>query len=62
MQHSQYVLVMIEHFLKWLELVSSLNCSNEATIYAFFDKMLNEFGALAKIYIEQSIIFNGEFQ
>jgi hypothetical protein len=62
MQHNQYVLVMIEHFLKWLKLVSSLNRSNEATIYAFFDKMFNKFGALAKIFIEQGIVFYGEFQ
>jgi len=62
MQHNKYVLVVIKHFLKWLELVSSLIHSNETTIYAFFDKVFNKFGALAKIFIEQGMIFYGEFQ
>jgi hypothetical protein len=53
---------MIEHFLKWLQLVSSLNHRNEATIYAFFDEVFNKFGVLTKIFIEQGTIFYGEFQ
>jgi hypothetical protein len=28
-QHKQYVLVMIEHISKWLELVLLLDCSND---------------------------------
>jgi hypothetical protein len=48
-QHNQYVLVMIEHFSKWLELVPLLNCNNEGITYAFMDKMFNKFGALIEV-------------
>ncbi len=40
----QYVLVMIEHFLKWLELMPLLDHSNESATYAFVDMKLNKFG------------------
>jgi len=33
--HNRYVLVMIEHFSKWLELVPLLDYSNEGNVYAF---------------------------
>jgi hypothetical protein len=35
MQHNLYILVMIKHFSKWLELVSLPNYSNERVAYAF---------------------------
>ncbi len=31
---------MIEHFPKWLKLVSLLDCSGEKTTYAFLDRVL----------------------
>jgi hypothetical protein len=34
-QHNRYVLVMSEHFSKWLELFPLLDCSNEGASYAF---------------------------
>ncbi len=60
--HNQYVLVMIEHFSKWLELVPLLDCSSERTTYAFLDKVLSRFGALVKILTYQGTKFHGEFQ
>jgi hypothetical protein len=38
------VLVMIEHFSKWLELVPLPDCSSEKTTYAFLDKVLSRLG------------------
>jgi len=52
-QHNQYVLVMIEHFSKWLELVPLPDCNSEGVAYAFLDKMFNRFGALTKIITNQ---------
>jgi transposase-like protein len=45
-----------------LELVPLPNHSNERVAYAFFDKVLNMFGAPAKVLINQSTKFHGEFQ
>ncbi len=58
-QHNQYVLVMIEHFSKWLELVPLPNYSNDGVAFAFFDKMLNKFGVQVEVFINQSIKFQG---
>jgi hypothetical protein len=43
-QHNQYVLVMIEHFSKWLELVPLPDSNEGGATYAFFNKMFNRFG------------------
>jgi hypothetical protein len=42
---------MIEHFLKWLELVPLLDHNNEGIAYAFLNKVLNRFGVLIKIFL-----------
>jgi hypothetical protein len=39
-QHNQYILIMIEHFLKWLNLVPLLYCNSEGTTYAFWTRCL----------------------
>jgi hypothetical protein len=46
---------MIEHFSKWLELISLLDHSNEGPTYAFLDKVLNRFGAIVEVFINQGI-------
>jgi hypothetical protein len=43
-QHNQYVLVMIKHFPKWLELMPLLNHSSERENFAFLDRVLNRLG------------------
>jgi transposase-like protein len=53
---------MIKHFSKWLKMVPLSNHSNEGVTYAFFNKILNRFGALAKVIIDQGTKFYGEFQ
>ncbi len=60
--HNRYVLVMVEHSSKWIELVPSPNKSNEGIAYAFLDRVLSHFGAPAKVYTDQGIEFQGEFQ
>jgi hypothetical protein len=44
---------MIEHFSKWLESVLLLDHNSEGATYAFLDKVLSKFGALAKVFIDQ---------
>jgi len=57
LQHNYYVLVMMEHFSKWLELIPLPNCSNEGVAYAFLDKVFNKFGALVKVLTDQGMEF-----
>jgi hemoglobin-like flavoprotein len=40
---------MIEHHLKWLNLVPLLDHSNENITYSFLDKMFNRFWALVEV-------------
>jgi transposase-like protein len=61
-RHNRYVLVMMEHFSKWIELVPSPNKSNEGVAYAFLDRVLSHFGAPAEVLIDQGTEFQGEFQ
>jgi hypothetical protein len=42
--------------------VPSLNKYNEGIAYAFFDRVLSHFGALAKVLTDQGMDFQGEFQ
>jgi hypothetical protein len=51
---------MIKHFSKWLKLVLLLNCNSEEATYAFLDKVLNRFGVLTEVLINQGIKFCGE--
>jgi transposase InsO family protein len=61
-QHNRYVLVMVEHFSKWIELVPSPDKSSEGVTYAFLDRVLNHFGAPAEVLTNQGTKFQGEFQ
>jgi hypothetical protein len=62
-QHNRYVLVMVEHFSKRIEFVSSSDKSSEGVAYAFLaDKVLNHFGASTEVLIDQGTKFQGEFQ
>jgi hypothetical protein len=47
--HNRYVLVMVEQFSKWIELVPSPDKSNEGIAYAFLDRVFSHFGAPAKM-------------
>ncbi|CAM6110662.1 unnamed protein product [Calypogeia fissa] len=61
-RHNRYVLVMVEHFSKWIELVTLLDKSSEGVAYAFLDRVLSHFGAPAKVLTDQGAEFRGDFQ
>jgi hypothetical protein len=60
--HNRYVLVMVEHFSKWIELVPFPDKSSKEVAYAILDRMFSHFGAPAKVLTDQSMEFQGEFQ
>jgi hypothetical protein len=47
--HNKYVLVMVEHFCKWVELVSSPDKFSKGVVCAFLDRVLSHFGAPAEV-------------
>jgi hypothetical protein len=60
--HNKYVLVMIEHFSKWIELVALPDKFSEGATYSFLDRILSCFGAPAEVLTDQEREFLGEFQ
>ena len=46
---AKYVLVMVEHFSKWIELVALPHNSSELAAMAFLDRVLARFGAPAEV-------------
>jgi hypothetical protein len=50
---AKYVLVMVEHFSKWIELVALLQNSSELAAMAFLDRVLARFGAPAEVLTDQ---------
>jgi hypothetical protein len=56
------VLVLLEHFFKWIELVPSPDKSNEGVAYTFLDRVVSHFGAPADVLTDQGTKFQGEFQ
>jgi hypothetical protein len=53
---------MIEHFLKWVELVALLDKSSHSTSYAFLQQVQNRFAACVECLTDQRSKFKGEFQ
>jgi hypothetical protein len=51
--HNQYVLVIIEHLLKWLKLVPLPDRNNEGATYAFLEKVLGRFGVTTKVSLSK---------
>jgi hypothetical protein len=49
LRHNKYVLVMIEHFSKWIELVALPDKFGEGAAYSFLDRVLSHFGAPAEV-------------
>ncbi len=60
--HNKYVLVMVEHFSKWIELVPSPDKSSKGVAYIFLDRVLSHFGAPVDVLTDQGTEFQGEFQ
>ncbi len=59
---SKYVLVMVEHFSKWIELVALPQNSSELAAAAFLDRVLARFGAPAEVLTDQGREFLGSFE
>jgi hypothetical protein len=55
-------MIMIEHFLKWVELVALPNKSSHNTNQAFLQQGLSRFGACVECLTNQGLEFKGEFQ
>jgi hypothetical protein len=51
------MLVMVEHFSKWIELVPSLDKSSKGVAYAFLDRVLSHFGAPVEVLTDQGTKF-----
>jgi transposase-like protein len=60
-RHNKYVLVMIEPFSKWIELVALSDKFSKRVAYSFLDRILSRFGAPAKVLTDQGREFLGEF-
>jgi hypothetical protein len=43
-----YIMIMIDHFSKWVKLVVLLNKSSHSTSQAFLQQVLSRFGACAE--------------
>jgi hypothetical protein len=61
-RHNKYVLVMIEHFSKWIELVALPDKFSEGAAYSFLDRVLSRFGVPVEVLTDQGREFLGEFQ
>ncbi len=57
-----YIMIMIEHFSKWVELVALPDKSSHSTSQAFLQQVLSRFGACAECLIDQGSEFRGGFQ
>jgi hypothetical protein len=62
-QHNQYVLVVIVHFSKWLELVPLLNCNNhEGVTFPFLDSVFSRFGVRIEVLTNEVWNSMGNFK
>ena len=59
---AKYVLVMVEHFSKWIELVALSQNSLELATAAFLDRVLARFGAPIEVLTDQGREFLGSFE
>lgn len=61
-RETKYVLVMVEHFSKWIELVALPQNFVELAAAAFLDRVLARFEAAAKVLANQGRKFLGAFE
>jgi hypothetical protein len=55
-------MIMIEHFSKWVELVTLSDKSSHNTSQVFLQQVLSRFGAYVERLTDQGSEFKGEFQ
>jgi len=56
------MMIVVEHFPKWIEIVAFLNKYNERDAYAFLDCILSRFGAFIKVLMDYRKELLGELQ
>ena len=59
---NKYVLVMIEHFTKWVELVALRDKTAAGTAWALVEYILIRLGAPVEVVTDQGSEFRGDFQ
>jgi hypothetical protein len=57
-----YIMIMIEHFSKWVELVAMPDKSSHNIGQTSLQHVLNRFGACVECLIDQGSKFRGKFQ
>ena len=57
-----YIMVMIEHFSKWVEVVAIPTKESRETARVFGQYVLCRYGAPAEVLTDQGTEFRGEFQ
>jgi hypothetical protein len=57
-----FIMIMIEHFSKWVELVALPNKSSHNINHVFLQQVISRFGACVERLINQGSQFRGEFQ
>ena len=59
---NRYVLVCIEHFTKWVELIPTTSKKAAEVAYQFKSQILSRYGALGEVITDQGSEFRGEFE
>ena len=59
---NKYVLVCIEHFTKWVELIPLPSKSSAHVARAFLENIISRYGVPAVVLTDQGTEFQGEFQ
>ncbi len=57
-----YIMIMIEHFSKWVEVVVLLDKSSHNTNQVFLQQVLSRFGACAECFTDEGSEFKGKLQ
>ena len=59
---NRYVMIAVDHFTKWVELVPLKSKSSADVAHAFLDQVLSRFGAPGEVLTDQGKEFQGAFQ
>ena len=60
-QGNKYVLVCIEHFTKWVELIPLPSKSSAYVATSFLENIISRYGVPAVVLTDQGTEFQGEF-
>jgi len=59
---NKYIMVCIEHFSKWIEIIPIPNKEPETVAYAFLHQVLARYGGCAEVLTDRGTEFQGAFQ